>query len=1259
MVKIQNKSYRALIDTGSHCSLIDKNVYDHLKYKTPIRKCNYPLTAANGTPLKVFGYTKLRIKIASEYIDYFFIVVQNLSRSFILGRDFLYKNKVNFYTELKQIKINGVYVPLANDTEICSVSRLSRDVTLKPFTSCVVNMRAQKFQSKYNTDALFSPPDKGFVFNKPNVHVMPAVVKYNRHMPVRIVNNSIRKLKLKKGCVLGTLKELRNSIDLVENKQANRPPYNSKLTESEFLKQANIPEKYNTEISTFLLKNRNIFAFHDKDLTVTDLMTAEIYTEDHKPINMKPYRTPIYHRQFVNESINDMLEAGLIIRSNSAWSFPIVVVNKKEESPGVPAKKRLCVDFRNLNNICILRSHPMPHVDDILGQLSGSTFFSSIDLRSGFHQIPLSKEASEKCTFSCFRGKFSYTVMPFGLKNAPNVFQDCMHLLLEGCEQFCKAYMDDVLIHTNGTLEDHLKHVQIIIDRMFDHNFKIKLSKCHWAKQEIEYLGFKINRSGVSPLQDKIKAIKSLKPPTTVKQIRSFLGMVSFYRRFIPNFAEMSSPLVDLTKKFSRFHWDNTCQKAFQDIKAQLCVVPLLGYPDLNKPYLLYTDSSDKSIGAVLVQESEGQPWLPNIPNEKPIYFLSKKLTDSQIKAYSTTEKELYAIYFSVMKLRFYLEGARFTIKTDHRPLEHIFTAEMTNKRCQRWAMAIRGFNCRIEYLKGETNVCADLLSRSPPDEPVEYDRSQTENSNEENKIVAQPLKSDVDEDSLLKLNYINDNKSVHSNSINAVINSNDIVPKDCYLANEKELFHPPPVPSPENFNIKEEQEKDEALQTLKNKIINKTAKKFVLRHHTIRNDILYYISYPDDDAQLRLYVPDHLKIKVIKQYHDELGHLGVNKVYQTIKKKYFWINLFKDLDEYIGKCIVCKSRNQISNNAPVQETETPNGPMIALQLDLQGPFTTSLSNNKYICSFICLYSGWLESFPIPDKTAQSIVQCLLEYMIPRHGCPLVIISDNGSEFVNEYFKTTLEKLHIKHILTSTYNPRANGAVERSHKTLNDVLSKLMGDHADTWDLHLNYALMALRSSVSSTTNKSPFQILYNRPCILPLDNLLMPRNKTNSEDYHELALENMHKAHLEVLKAIRKSKIKRNEKANKNRKTINFSVGDSVYIKNHNKHSKLDKNWLPYYTIVRQTGPLSYLVINQLTKKENRVHVNRMKLSKLKWKVPKPIKPIRKARMAAVPPSSSSSESSYDESDVELVTDNNTDSDSTVIYDPKTYFDQ
>ena len=209
MVKIQNKSYRAHIDTGSHCSLIDKNVYDHFKYKTPIRKCNYPLTAANGTPLKVFGYTKLRIKIASEYIDYFFIVVQNLSRSFILGRDFLYKNKVNFYTELKQIKINGVYVPLANDTEICSVSRLSRDVTLKPFTSCVVNMRAQKFQSKYNTDALFSPPDKGFVFNKPNVHVMPAVVKYNRHMPVRIVNNSIRKLKLKK-CALYTTKPRKN-----------------------------------------------------------------------------------------------------------------------------------------------------------------------------------------------------------------------------------------------------------------------------------------------------------------------------------------------------------------------------------------------------------------------------------------------------------------------------------------------------------------------------------------------------------------------------------------------------------------------------------------------------------------------------------------------------------------------------------------------------------------------------------------------------------------------------------------------------------------------------------------------------------------------------------------------------------------------------------------------------------------------------------------------------------------------------------------
>ena len=326
---------------------------------------------------------------------------------------------------------------------------------------------------------------------------------------------------------------------------------------------------------------------------------------------------------------------------------------------------------------------------------------------------------------------------------------------------------------------------------------------------------------------------------------------------------------------------------------------------------------------------------------------------------------------------------------------------------------------------------------------------------------------------------------------------------------------------------------------------------------------------------------------------------------------------------------------------------------MAALQLDLSGPHRKTLSGNSYIATFICLYSGWIECFSLPDKSAQSVLECLLEQMLPRHGCPLSITTDNGLEFVNEYFKDTLEKLNIRHIKTSTYSPRGNGAVERSHRTLNDMLSKLMGEHNDTWDLYINTALAALRTNVSKTTAMTPFKLLYNRDPVLPLDNLLRPRVSTHSEQYHEMAFENLHKSFMTVLKNSKKAKVSRNKIRNKNRKPKDFKIGDPVYLKNHRKSTKLDKNWVTHHTIVEKLGPLSFKVRHQLTGKVSRVHADSLRLADTEWVIPKVSndRPIRRARLAASPPSSSSDLS---ESDSEM--DSDTSSDATVIYDPSNW---
>ena len=1208
-----------MLDTGSCVSLISKNVFDDLKQKGKLKTYKYPLSAANGSRIKIIGATTLKLKIGRELLQYEFIVAKNLSRSIILGKDFIFNNKVNIYTDIQQVKIRNSYVPLANDNIISSITRLKRTLTLKPNKSYLVNMIARKTKLDKNSESAFVPTKQGFLSEQPEIFVAPSLVTVNKIMPVCISNMSNKTIRLKKGCVLGTLEGKEDFVCAVERAANEIPPVNAQLTKEQFLQKAQIPDKHKSEISKFLLKNRCAFAFSDKDLLQTDLMVADIDTGDARPINVRPYRTPLHQRQFVSDAVEEMLAANLIQRTSSPWNFGLVIVSKKPESPGATPKNRLCIDFRPINNIVLLETQYLPSIDDILGNLRGCTFFTTLDMRSGFHQIPLSEEASRKCAFSCHAGKFKFNVLPFGLSNAPGIFQDTMRRLLQGMETFSAAYMDDVLIYSSGNLEDHLHKVQPVIDRIVKHKLKLKIQKCQWALEKIEYLGFVVSKNGVSPQPDKVKAIRALKPPTTVKQTRSFLGMCSFYRRFIPNFAEISRPLIELTRKYARFHWSPECEKAFLQIKHQLTVVPLLAFPDTGKPYTLFTDASDSSIGACLCQEGEGEQWLPNVPNLKPIVFLSHKLSDTQRKSYSVTEKELFAIYYSVQKLRHYLEGAKFTILTDHRPLEHLFTAQHTNKRCMRWALAIRSHNCEIQYLKGEDNTVADLLSRSPPSDSIADDLSDPEEGFE----------------------------------VNAVINTNEFNPAEEAVADES-INEQVRTPSPNNFDILEQQLEDPIIQDIKKKLLNNTAKKEIFRRHVVKDNVLYFVSQPEDNPRLRLYVPEQLKSKVLKHYHERLGHAGNNRMFKTISDKYYWKSLYADVCNHVQSCITCKTRNLTQQTAPVEETATPSGPMVHVQIDLSGPFRTSLSNNRYILSILDTYSGWLEAWPIPDKSADTVLQCFMDNFIPRFGCPFIVTSDNGGEFLNSKFSDAMKSLNIKHITTSVYNPRGNGGCERSHQTLNDIISKTQS-HPETWDLAINQALMAMRASVSRTSNKSPHELLFHRPMALPLDNLLIPRCKTNSEDFHVITLQNMHQNFTEVLRQIRKAKKQRTKIANKNKKEVSFEVGDNVFVKNNRKESKLDKSWIPNNVVVEKTGSLSYKVLNLLSKKISRVHASRLRHWGLQWDVPKMDKPVRKTRLAAKP---LSSDSQPESSDSEELSENETseDSDDTIDYDPESY---
>ena len=819
-----------------------------------------------------------------------------------------------------------------------------------------------------------------------------------------------------------------------------------------------------------------------------------------------------------------MLEAKVIERSQSPWSFPLVVVKKKDGSD------RMCVDFRTLNKIVRPVSFPLPLIDDILSLLGDAKYFTALDLKSGYWQVQLEEDSKEKTAFACHRGLFQFNVMPFGLSNAPAVFQELMNIVLQGCEEFAMAYLDDVLIFSKNP-EEHLRHIETIFERIRQHGLKLKLKKCAFFKEKTEYLGFVISKDGVKPDPKKVEAIRDLPEPKSVREIRGFIGMCSYYRRFVPNFSKIAEPLIDLTKKYARFKWTSECRTAFDFLKESLTVVPLLAYPDTNKPYVLYTDASNNCIGACLTQKTDDE-------DEKPIYFLSHKLSQTQTR-WSTIEKEGFAIYYALQKLDHYLHNAKFTIKTDHKSLKCILDSPMQNKKIQLWALSIAGYNTQVEYIKGKENHCADLLSRIPFKKGEKEELQQSKSTPEDEEL-------DIDDRSL---------------EIGA-INSNEINPRDfasSHMDPPGDVIKPD-IDLPEDFNMVEEQQKDEEIGKLKNRINKGTATKAEQTHYFETEDgLLYYLSQPDsEDLRLRLYIPQEMENIVIKQYHDELGHMALDKTYDSMRLKYFFPNMYRKLNSYIEKCVTCQTASAKKPRPPLQETDIPPYPFAKMALDLSGPYPTTMSGNRYIVSFIDIYSGWPEAYAVPDKAADRIVHLILEEIFPRFGCPLEIVSDNGTENVNRKVQETLDAMNIHHIKTSYYCPQANGRVERFHKTLHSVMMKKIQEDVQTWDLYLNQTLAAVRFHVNESSKFSPFFLLYNRDVVLPLDTILKPRKRYVGEDMHKIALQQQHKSFTLVHRHMKEAKRKQKEYADRNSKKENFQIGDPVYLKNHRRTSKL-----------------------------------------------------------------------------------------------------
>jgi hypothetical protein len=429
----------------------------------------------------------------------------------------------------------------------------------------------------------------------------------------------------------------------------------------------------------------------------TPLAEHDIRTTTNEPVRVKQYPLPFSMTESIKDEVKEMLRMKVIEPSDSDYTSPVILVKKRDGT------NRFVIDFRHLNRVSVFDAEPIPNIEEVFSKLAGHKYYSKFDLSKGYWQVPMSMDAKKKTAFSTPSGLFHFRKMPFGLVNAPATFSRLMRKLLANMDNI-DNFIDDIIIFTR-TWKEHMNVLRELLTRLRKARLTARPTKCFVGFESLECLGHMIGNQRLLPHPDKVDAVGKAPRPETKRQVKSFLGLAGFYRKFIPNFSAIAAPLSDLTKKglANKVRWTDAQEIAFLTLKKCLTSKPILKLPDVHGKFVLRTDASDRGVGAVLLQEEDGQTL--------PVAYASRKLLPRE-QVLSTIEKECLAVVWAVQKFQRYVYGKEFVIETDHQPLTYLNRTKVANAKLMRWALTLQPFRYTIRAIKGSDNVGADYLSR-------------------------------------------------------------------------------------------------------------------------------------------------------------------------------------------------------------------------------------------------------------------------------------------------------------------------------------------------------------------------------------------------------------------------------------------------------------------------------------------------------------------------------------------------------------------
>ena len=678
------------------------------------------------------------------------------------------------------------------------------------------------------------------------------------------------------------------------------------------LEDKNTSPKMQQAFDELWQKFEDIISKNCGDISKTMLVEMKIDTGNHPPppFTSKPYTLPLKHYEWVQREIETLEKAGIIERSISPWASPVVIVRKKS-APGEPLRRRICVDYRRINKLqpevtktdrgkgCISLI-PLPKIDELYAKLKGYKVFSSLDLRSGYYHIGLSDSAKPKSAFVLSSlGKYQFNRVPFRLAQAPAYFQKLMNDVLKGCN-FAMGYLDDIIIYSRMEKE-HLEHLEEIFGRLRAAGHKLKLENCSFFKKHIQYLGHLISADGIQPLPEKLESIAKMPAPKNPKEVKQFLGLVGYYRKFVPRFADISRVLTHLTKKDVEFKWTSECENCFQILKEFLQKAPILKYPDPQANYTLYTDASKYAYAGVLTQHTDGI--------DHPITYINGLFHGSQLN-WATLTKEAYTIYMSVKKLSFYIDTAKITVKSDHLPLKKFLEKNTLNSKVNNWAVELESQDITFEYIPVIRNALADTLSRliemnddiKPPQE--EEGKEFGYFPFEELPPVTTQVREEVIECEIRNINNQHPDPLEINNDISLPLKDNKLVQLQKSNPHINELRK-----QWENNNP------DKNTYTMENNI---------LRQKVIDNGLLY----------TPIVVPDILNDCLLILAHDKQGHNGFRRTYAYLKNRFHWKGIKKSVHQHCTNCKVCTKHNIKTQQLKNKHFSSPPQPMEFIAMD-------------------------------------------------------------------------------------------------------------------------------------------------------------------------------------------------------------------------------------------------------------------------------------------------------------------------------------